>query len=219
MIGSNFNLAIILANLIAALIGMSIHEFAHAYVAYRMGDSTARDMGRMTLDPRANIDPLGFLMWVVVGFGVLGSVPMNPSRMRNKRWGYFWAVAAGPLSNLAIAGVLAILFRLGVWRFAGAGPNDLIPSLDLVMTRIFMLNLVLFLFNLIPLFPLDGWRMLLMALPPNDGYRLSAYERESYILLIILIFIGFVSPQLNILAAIIQPIGNFFMRLLLLTGL
>src|SRR5512143_4000598 len=93
---------------------MDIHEFAHAYVAYRMGDTTARDMGRMTLNPFVNINWIGFAMWVLIGFGILGLAPVVESRMRNGRWGMLAAVAAGPISNLLLAVIAAIPFMFGL---------------------------------------------------------------------------------------------------------
>src|SRR5262245_58627049 len=97
------SIAEIIVRIISFLIAMTVHEFAHAYVAYRMGDTTARDMGRMTLDPFVNINSMGFITAILIGFGVLGSAPVNERRMRNPRLGILLAVAAGPVSNLLLA--------------------------------------------------------------------------------------------------------------------
>src|SRR5262249_54349716 len=135
---------------------MAVHEFAHAYAAYRMGDTTARDMGRMTLNPFVNINWMGFLMAIMIGFGFLGSAPVNESRMRDRRWGMLVAVAAGPISNLILAAICAIPFWFGL-KVDFTGPRDFIPTPAAILTAMVQLNILLFLFNLIPLFPLDGW--------------------------------------------------------------
>src|SRR5579859_1292159 len=135
---------------------MTVHEFAHAYAAYRMGDTTARDMGRMTLNPLVNINWFGFLMAIVVGFGFLGSAPVNEFRMRNRRWGMLIAVLAGPVSNLILAALCAIPFWVGMTPDAPS-QRTLIPTLPMLLTYMIEMNLILCIFNLIPLFPLDGW--------------------------------------------------------------
>src|SRR5690606_26611012 len=96
---------------------MAVHEFAHAYIAYRMGDPTAKEQGRMTLDPRANIYWLGFIIGVFIGFAVPVSAPVTPYRMRDSRWGMFWAVLAGPVSNLLLAILFDLAVRLGLVPF------------------------------------------------------------------------------------------------------
>lgn len=153
----------LLIRAIALLIGMTIHEFAHVYVAYRMGDNTGANQGRLTLNPLVHINPIGFLMGVIIGFGFLGSAPVNPYRMRNPRWGYLAAVAAGPISNLLIAVVFALLFRLF--------PSAILSSFPLskLLMNIIFLNVILALFNIIPLYPLDGWSMMYTLLPPDQA--------------------------------------------------
>ncbi|HVO42081.1 MAG TPA: site-2 protease family protein, partial [Aggregatilineales bacterium] len=108
------SIATLLTRAIVLLIAMDVHEFAHAYVAFRMGDTTARDAGRMTLNPFVNLYWPGYLMGVLLGFGILGTAPVNEYRMRDRRWGLFFAVAAGPLANLLLAVIAAIPFRLGI---------------------------------------------------------------------------------------------------------
>lgn len=144
---------------------MTIHEFAHNYVAHRMGDPVPKQLGRLTLNPFVHINWMGWLMFAFIGFGILGSAPIAPHRMRNPRWGFMAAVAAGPLSNLALAIFTALIMRL-------LGPSflvDLPQFIWLFLVQMVILNLVLFVFNLIPLFPLDGWHIVLSLLP---GYLL-----------------------------------------------
>jgi Zn-dependent protease len=210
------SIAELLTRVIVVLIAMDVHEFAHAYVAYRMGDTTARDMGKMTLNPFVNINWLGFAMFVFVGFGILGSAPVSAARMRDRRWGLLAAVAAGPFSNLLLAIIAAIPFQLGL-RPEFAGQNDLvagfIPSLSSILTAMVFWNLLLFLLNLLPLPPLDGWTVLLKLVPPDLSYKLARYEREAtyaFFGLILLSFIG-----VNILGYVFNPPMNFLLRLLL----
>ena len=191
LIGGFPPIAQLIARLIVILVATTVHEFAHAYGAYRMGDTTARDAGRMTLDPRANLNPIGILMWVVIGFGILGSAPVNEYRMRDRRWGMLVAVAAGPLSNLGLAILGAIPFRLGLVHLQSYGPRDFLPNASQFMTEWMILNILLFLFNLLPLFPLDGWTILLKLLPPESSYSLAKYQRESMYVLYGLIFLSF----------------------------
>lgn len=148
------------------LIGMGIHEAAHAYMADWWGDPTPRSMGRLTLNPFVHISWVGWLMFVVIGFGILGSVPVNPRAMRDPRWGSFWTSFAGPLSNLAQAVVYAILFRIFGASFLEMGQTNIIMQiLGLILLYGVTFNVLLFIFNLLPFFPMDGWHMLLAVLP------------------------------------------------------
>ena len=109
---TNRTLAEIIAVALAALVGMTVHEFAHCYVADRNGDPTPRSMGRITLNPLVHINWLGWAMWALVGFGILGSAPIEPRNLTRR--GYLAAVAAGPISNLLLALVFALPFRFGL---------------------------------------------------------------------------------------------------------
>ncbi len=198
----------LIANLIAVLLGMTIHEFAHSYVADQMGDPTPRQLGRLTLNPFAHIHWLGFLMFVLIGFGILGSAPINPYKMRNPRWGTLAAVAAGPLSNLALAIVAAIPLRFMI----AAGTFNLVT--DILYTIVFF-NVLLFLFNLIPLFPLDGWRMVLALLPPDLAYWWQRHQQTSQLLFFGLILLSFLPLRgFNPLGILISQPSSFLVRLL-----
>jgi Zn-dependent protease len=203
LLSGGFTIAGLITSIIVVLIAMDVHEFAHAYVAYRMGDSTARDQGRMTLDPRANINWVGFAMFVLIGFGILGSAPVNEQRMYNRRWGMFAAVAAGPVSNLLLAALAAIPFWLGLAHLDFAAPRQLFPTVNMFLTTMIEFNVLLFLFNLLPLFPLDGWTIVAKLLPPDLGrtweqYR--TYSQFAFLGLILLPLIG-----INLLGTIIDP--------------
>lgn len=212
---SNPTLSELILTAVTFLIAMTVHEFAHAYVAFRMGDTTARDMGRMTLNPFVNINWYGFLMALIIGFGFLGSAPVNEYRMRNRRWGMFAAVLAGPVSNLLLAIVCAIPFWFGLRPDVFNDANVYVPTLGAFFWRMVWLNAILFLFNLIPLFPLDGWTILLKLLPPETSYQLAQYQRESMFIFYGLILASMFLPQLNLLGFILNPPLNFLLRIIL----
>lgn len=204
-------IAELISRVLVVLIAMDIHEFAHAYVAYRMGDTTARDAGRMTLDPRANINWLGFAMFVLIGFGILGSAPVNEMRMRNRRWGMFAAVLAGPLSNLLAAAVFAIPFWLGLAHPESAGPRQFAPTLNLLLTDAVEFNVILFLFNLLPLYPLDGWTVLGRLLPADLRYQWERYKTYTYYAFFGILLLSFI--HVNLFFAIIGPPLDFLLKL------
>lgn len=213
MLGGEIIIGRLLAAAFVLLIAMTVHEFAHNYIGYRMGDPTPRDLGRLTLNPMVHINWLGWAMWVVIGFGILGSAPINEWRMRDRRWGFFWAVAAGPLSNLALAAFAALLYRFGIWQFELFRRTDFLFNFNQFMTLFFSLNLLLFVFNLLPFFPFDGWHMLRKLLPPREASILERYQQESFYIflgLLVLSLLGF-----GILGAIYLPPYNFLARLLL----
>ena len=170
----------IAAMLLVLGVGMTAHEFAHCLVADRMGDDTPRRLGRLTLNPLVHVNWVGWLMFALIGFGILGSAPINARRMRNPRWGYFAAVAAGPLANLA----LALLFAL----VAGIlGPAQLFALPQLLRALILMMvywNLLLAVFNLLPLYPLDGWQIVLAALPPALAYEWQRHAQNEPVCLL-----------------------------------
>ena len=156
----NLHPGTIIVNLIVLGIGMTMHEFAHNFVAWKMGDPLPREQGRLTLNPLAHINWVGWLMFAIIGFGILGSARISPARMRDPRWGFLAAVAAGPLSNLALALIAAIALRLsgltslGVETYArpdlAASPLDFLAAL--LYATVFW-NVLLFVFNLIPPLP------------------------------------------------------------------
>lgn len=167
------------------LIGMGWHEYAHAVVADWWGDPTPRSHGRLTPNPFVHIYWPGWLMFVFIGFGILGSVPVNPTKMRDPRWGNFWTSFAGPLSNLVMGVISAILLRLvssveaGIIAFNNPGSvNDLGGMIALVLFTSVFFNMLLFVFNLLPFFPIDGYHMLLALLP---GYWLTNSQVPAFI--------------------------------------
>ena len=171
----------ILISLFAILIAITVHEFSHAKVADVLGDPTPRQAGRLTLNPIAHLDPIGFLMLILVRFGWAKPVPVNPYNFRNPRQGSLYVSLAGPLSNFFLAWVLGIILK------------SLPAYPDLVGTIFFYtiwINLALGVFNLIPIPPLDGSHILEYFLPPHqlEGfYRLQQY---GFFILIAIVYLG-----------------------------
>lgn len=205
----NLTISTVLARAIALLLGFSVHEAAHAWVAYRLGDDTAARQGRLTLNPLAHLDPLGAIMALVAMIGWARPVPVNPWRLRyGPRVGGALVAAAGPFSNLLMAALVAIPWRLGL--FDGA------PKLVLTVAWTFVaLNVALFLFNLIPLAPLDGISVLSGAVGRETAARLTPLYTYGPQILLVLILIGYVAPQLNILGKTLFPAMNWLVGLLL----
>lgn len=192
----------ILAGFIAAVVVITCHEFAHAFVAYKCGDPTAKFSGRMTLNPIKHFDPLGMLMFALVGFGWAKPVPVNPYNFRNYKAGSFWTSAAGILMNYAMAFVLYPVFVLVVTYlcpvFAGRYAELFIYY---VFYMLFAYSLNFCVFNLLPFYPLDGFRIY-DALTTKRGKFYWFLRQYGYY-----IFLGFM--LVSILARRIPVLGYF----------
>ena len=165
------------------IIALTFHEFAHGYAAYILGDDTAKAQGRLTLNPIAHIDPIGFLALLVAHFGWAKPVPFNPLNFKNRKQGTIIVAFAGPLMNVFIAIVALITFFIisTVLKYNNTALYD-------VIWAIYSVNLSFAVFNLIPLPPLDGSKILSSLLPNKYEYLFYKYENYSYILLLVLIF-------------------------------
>jgi Zn-dependent protease len=200
-----------LALITALVVGLSVHEFAHAWAALRLGDATAYRSGRLTLDPRKHIDPLGALVFLVAGFGWARPVPVDGYRLG--RGGMLRVALAGPLSNVLLATGAAMLVRfgfLGGWQ-AGGGPAAFLLSFLVFFT---LLNLALAVFNMLPVAPLDGWSVLLGVVPPGVAYRLQGVERYGALVLLALLVLGSVGGT-SVLGMLIWLPANAMATLLL----
>lgn len=185
----------IIAFAIALIPAFTFHEFAHAWVANYLGDPTAKNLGRLTLNPLKHLDVLGTIMVFVVGFGWAKPVPVNPANLRNGRRSMAVVAVAGPLTNLAIAGVLGFGFR-----FTGLLDAQFV---DYILFTSVWLNCALLFFNLIPVPPLDGYRALLGILPENAAILFSRVGQVGPMLLFGLIIVGQVVPGVDILGTIV----------------
>jgi Zn-dependent protease len=177
------------------LISFPVHEFAHAWMAYRLGDSTARYLGRLTLNPIAHFDPYGGLMLLAsayagTGLGWAKPTPVNFANLRNGRTGEAMVAAAGPISNLLLAVIGGVVFRVVRGVATSPGQFDLL-NIVLIFIEI---NVSLFIFNLIPIPPLDGTRVLLAALSPRQAFQVGPILAQyGLYVLLALIFIPLVT--------------------------
>jgi len=189
------------------IFAIMIHEVSHGWVAYKLGDPTAKLSGRLTLNPASHIDPIGTILFPIallfmqsrVIFGWAKPVPINFMALRNPKKDIIWVGAAGPLSNIIIAFVTGALIRLF--------PFTYVPVLSDILILSVKFNLVLAAFNLIPIPPLDGSRILFGLLPPNAAMKYIKMEPYGFVILFVLLWYGllnwFVDPLINILARII----------------
>ncbi len=178
----DFNLMHIVAGLPGLLIAMVIHEYAHAQVAVWLGDFTPRLMGRLTLNPKAHVDPIGMLMLFLVHFGWAKPVMINPRNFKNPKRDDILVSLAGPAANF-ITAFLALLVLLLYSRMGG----DMTAGVYLVFQMIIEYNIGFGIFNLIPLPPLDGSHVLMQLLPRDMAYKLAGLERYSFLILIVLL--------------------------------
>jgi Zn-dependent protease len=200
---------------ITALLALAYHEFAHAIVADRLGDPTPRSYGRISLNPIVHLDLMGVIFLFLAGFG-WATTPVNPNRLRgNPRTSMAIVAVAGPLANLAMAIFYALPIRLGLVTVSYS--NEIVPTLYQLLIQGVWINLLLFVFNLLPFPPLDGFTILLGLLPAELAYRLEPLRRYGSMILIALIFIPTLMFGVNILFTIINPITQTLLSLL--TGL
>jgi Zn-dependent protease len=170
--------------LAAIIIAFTIHEFSHALAAEWLGDPTPKMLGRLTLNPVAHIHGLGFLLLLLVGFGWGKPVPFDPSRLKSPRWGSALVGLAGPASNLIMAALS--LLALAVLSGQGMAGNTL---LSIFLLFLFQFNVVLMVFNLIPIPPLDGSKLLFAIIPDSrDDIRQMLSNYGPFILLFLVIF-------------------------------
>jgi Zn-dependent protease len=203
-----FDAETILATLLAFVVAVTIHEFAHAWTALRLGDDTAARLGRVTLNPLAHLDPIGsigLLLIVFLGFGIGWGrpVPVNPNRLRWGHRGMALTALAGPLSNVILALAFALPYRIGL----PAAPEPLMAFIQ----RLILVNLLLAAFNLIPIPPLDGLKILLGILPAFWYPVLAPLERYGVGILLVLILFGSLGG--SILAAMYLPVYRLLFHL------
>ncbi|HRQ41745.1 MAG TPA: site-2 protease family protein [Chloroflexota bacterium] len=192
---------------IVLVFAFAYHELAHAVTADRLGDPTPRSYGRITLNPAPNLDRTGLILALLIGFG-WAFTPINPLYFRgNPRRAFAIVAIAGPLANLAMAGLMGLPVRLGLVTYTP--PMEVLPSLYSFLTFGVYYNLLLFAFNLIPIPPLDGFRILLGILPPDIAVQLEQMYRYS-----MFIFLGvfFLLPAagVDVVGQILWPVIGFF---------
>ena len=215
-----FDLVEILLCVPAALIALSVHEYAHGYVAYRLGDPTAKALGRLTLNPLRHLDPVGTLFMVLFRFGWARPVPINARYFKDPRKGMAMTAAAGPASNFLMAILAAVLYKLTALlgnAVLAAHQSDIVffffSYLVLFFWIFHIMNLGLGVFNLIPLPPLDGSRIFYIFLPSRWYFGVMKYERQIQIGLLIALalgaFSGILSQIVNFLSDLMFALISF----------
>ena len=204
--------AAIIVVAIMLLIAFPVHEFSHALAAFRLGDATAKMFGRLTLNPIVHFDPVGGVLLAIsfigssgsFGFGWAKPTPVNPMNLEGGRRGDAIVAAAGPVSNLVLAIGGAIPAR---YFLANENLRTDAPLVGLILQQFVLINIVLMVFNLIPIPPLDGSKVLFALVDRRTEYQIRPFlEQYGGILLILLIFSSFILPGQSILARILGPI-------------
>ena len=211
---------IVVVTLCASLvIALTAHEFSHAYVATSLGDRTARGLGRLSLNPVRHLDPVGSALFLLAGFGWAKPVPVNPFHLRiGARMGMATVSLAGPLSNIMVAAVFGIVVRTDVVNFflptLALGRFESVDLVEYALISLVQWNLVLAVFNLIPIAPLDGFKVALGALPRDAASAYARTERYGPGILMVLILAGIIF-DLHIFSNVIGPVVNLFSRIIL----
>jgi Zn-dependent protease len=177
------SLDVLLAAVIALLVGLTFHEFSHALVADELGDHRPRAMGRLTLNPIPHIDPIGAVMLLIAGFGWAKPVMVNPYALRNGVRSMWLVAAAGPVANFVVAIGFAVIYR--VLDLAGVEGGFLVS----LVRNVVLLNVLLALFNFIPIPPLDGYNAVLSFLPPRTAMTVQRYAPYGILVLLLLIIL------------------------------
>ena len=205
----DFSLTGLIAGLPGLVIALVIHEYAHAKAADIMGDFTPRMTGRLTLKPMAHIDPIGLIMLLVVRFGWAKPVMINARNFRNWRQGELLVAVAGPVANLIVAFIsllaMAILFKLGMFS----------EGVRLVLSMMVLFNINFAIFNMLPLPPLDGSKVLMVLLPGRLAYKLMSLERYSFIILIFLMMTPFLTMILIPLQRLVLSVFNLIIGVII----
>ena len=201
MLLDNFDPILYLSRIIILILAISVHEFAHALAADWLGDPTPRSQGRLTLDPRKHLDAFGSIMFLIAGFGWGKPVYTDPRNFKgDPRTGMAVVAAAGPASNLLLAYIGSILYRLGLVQ----------TEISYYFLFLFVsLNILLMLFNLIPISPLDGYQVTVGLLPYEIATVIARYQGQGPLMLMLLIVAGSIF-NFNLLGLILGPITKVF---------
>ncbi|MCE1226773.1 MAG: site-2 protease family protein [Geobacteraceae bacterium] len=195
--------------LVPGLLAITCHEVSHGYVAWRYGDPTAKMLGRLTLNPLKHIDILGTLMLVIVGIGWAKPVPVVIENLRNPKKDMIWVSIAGPVTNILLALASALLLRAVLLVPPDVGISFVLRPVSYMAAFSVYINLLLAFFNMIPIPPLDGGRVLMGLLPYRQATSLSRLEPYGMIIIILLVFF---TPFFSI---VLRPLIDYFSHLLI----
>ncbi|MEP6680361.1 MAG: site-2 protease family protein [Chloroflexota bacterium] len=198
LLNPNLSITDLVGIAIALVIGVTFHEFSHALTADQLGDHRPRALGRISLNPMRHIDPFGAILFLIAGFGYGRPVPVNVYALRPGRIGMAIVAAAGPIANVIVALVFAVVYRS--IRISGL-QVDLVQGI--VLAAVFY-NFVLAILNLIPIPPLDGYNVVLAFLPPRYAFTVQRYAQYGFFILVLLVFLP--GSPLNSLLGLAVPL-------------
>ena len=187
------------------LLALTLHELAHGYVALQLGDPTAKNEGRLTMNPLKHLDPIGVLAFIVIRIGWAKPVPVNPNYFKDPRRDMLMVALAGPVANIFLAVASALLYKFLV--VLPAFPPSVAYPLGAMLKASVWVNIMLALFNFLPIPPLDGSKILMGVLPPKAARSYEQYEKYGFVVVMILFVTG-------VIGKIILPIIDFFYSLL-----
>ncbi len=208
-----FNVTIdeLICRVLTLVIALTVHEFAHAWMADYFGDYTARASGRLTLNPLVHLDFLGSLLLLIAGFGWARPTPINPDLLKKRsRFAVLWVSLAGPLSNLALAAISGLLLRLGLVELTVNTGG--IPTLGEFLYVFCYINIILAIFNLLPFPPLDGEKILSTLLPQSFEQGFNKFRPLGGLILMVLV-IGGSRLGFNLIGWLITPLATAFSRI------
>lgn len=210
------DLPMFLLSLPVILFSLTVHEFSHGFIAYKLGDPTARNFGRLTLNPLKHLDPLGTIMMVLFHFGWAKPVPIQTRYFKKPRRDMALTAAAGPISNLILGFIGLLLYAVyitvvnHVWAGAQIDINGIVFQVVSnganLLWLLFQMNISLAVFNLIPIPPLDGSRLLFIFLPPKWYFGVMRYERYIQIVLLVALWTGMLSGVLGIAVSFVMKL-------------
>ena len=208
----NFDIYTFLLRFIVALIALPIHECAHGYAAYRMGDYTAKREGRLTLNPLAHFDIFGTIAMILFGFGWAKPVPINPLNFENPKKGMMISSLAGPMSNIGLAFISMVLYKLSyIPEYMGIS-GAFLSTVQMFLLYMITINITLGVFNLIPIPPLDGSRIATYFLPQRIYFKIMQYENLIFLGLIIALWFGVLDGPINFVSGTLTGVLDFITR-------
>lgn len=207
----NIGLMLVLAPPI--LLALAFHEYSHGWVANKLGDPTAKNAGRLTLNPISHLDPIGTIMLFIVHFGWAKPVPVNPINMENPKKDMLWVSLAGPGSNMLLALGFGLLVRMfGTPHLTVSGSSGLVQLFQVMLVYGVIINLALAVFNMLPIPPLDGSKILHAFIPDEYEYQYQQFQQYGPFVLIGLVALG-IYGNFSIFGAILMPFISIFSQL------